>query len=132
MFRSMRGLSLILVVPAAAVALCGAVSADPSSYLQTLDDRGVTYESNREAILWGDEVCVDLRGGVTLRAIRDGMLAKGFTGSQAGSIVRAAVFELCPDQLGNVSQQALELRRRHGGPGPLPVPADSFDSSIFV
>lgn len=68
-----------------------------ASYLQTLDQAHVPYDNAGEMVDLGNTVCRQARGGTALDEVGQNVINNGFTPSQAGFIMGAAVGIFCPD-----------------------------------
>jgi hypothetical protein len=85
-----------------AIAVAPTASADPAddAYLQTLQQRGLSWpnDQGQTMINVGHAVCQDFAGGDTMsQTVDDVKKALGVSNTGAGSIVGAAVANYCPE-----------------------------------
>jgi Protein of unknown function (DUF732) len=72
--------------------------ADQWSYVSELDSKGVYYQNILEIIDTGKAVCHYLRSDYDIDGVFDSVHSIGYSYTEAGAIVGAAVLEMCPDQ----------------------------------
>ncbi|ORW64597.1 DUF732 domain-containing protein [Mycobacterium saskatchewanense] len=92
-----------VLAPLFAIAwLTPAARADPdpisvAAYLQTLNQAHVPYDDPGKMVELGNSVCQQSRGGAAFDDVGESVIGRGFTPTQAGLIMGAAVATFCPD-----------------------------------
>jgi hypothetical protein len=92
-------------VTVAAMILAGGAKADPISdvaFLQTLDQRGITYTSATQVIGAGHAVCTYLDVGGSLRETVDMVAENSQLGSDSAYFVGVSIGAYCPRYAGMV------------------------------
>lgn len=101
-----RRLKRVVAAAASGIVLTGAgigwaaqADADPNewAYIAALDSEGIYYSSEAAAIDAGESVCEGLDAGLSLRAIGAVAMNAGYSASDAGYILGAAVGAFCPE-----------------------------------
>ena len=85
-----------------AIAVAPTASADPAddAYLQTLQQRGLSWANGQEQTMInvGHAVCQDFDGGDTMgQTVSDVKKSLGVSNPGAGSIIGAAIANYCPE-----------------------------------
>ena len=104
----------LAIVGALLAVLAGHASADGNGFLTELDNESISYQPAPMLNL-GLAICEAFQGGASLTDVITVMNDKSpYTPRQNGTIARAAVDQLCPEQLARTLAEAKAITSNYG------------------